>query len=115
MTKALFFQGRGPSPIHRPIFCFNNEAITYTSNVKFFGIYISENPSWATHIKYLCHKLNMALYLIKSLRDVVSLSILRNIYLTKFESILKYGIIFWGGGHKDTDTVFKIQKRCQID
>jgi hypothetical protein len=95
-TKALFFQGRGPSPIHRPIFCLNNEAITYTSNIKFLGICITENLSWATRIQYLCQKLNMALYLIKSLRDAVSLSILRNVYLTKFESILKYGIIFWG-------------------
>jgi hypothetical protein len=75
------------------------------------GIYITENLSWATQIKYLCQKLNMALYLIKSLHDVVSLSILRNVYLTKFESIMKYGIIFWGGGPKDTDTVFKIQKK----
>jgi hypothetical protein len=25
---------------------------------------------------------------------------------------LKYGIIFWGGGLKDTETVFKVQKKC---
>jgi hypothetical protein len=56
-------------------------------------------------------KLNKALYLIKSLRDSVSLPILRNVYFTEFESILKYGIIFWGGGPKDADTVFKIQKK----
>jgi hypothetical protein len=33
-----------------------------------------------------CHKLNKALYLIKSLRDSVSLPVLRNVYFTKFES-----------------------------
>jgi hypothetical protein len=75
------------------------------------GIYITENLSWATHIQYLCQKLNMALYLIKFLHDAVSLSVLRNVWLTKFESILKYGIIFWGGGPKETDTVLKLKKK----
>jgi hypothetical protein len=56
-------------------------------------------------------KLNKALYLIKSLRDSVSLQVLRNVYFTKFESILKYGIIFWGGGSNDTKTVFKVKKK----
>jgi hypothetical protein len=56
-TKALFFQGRGPGPIHRPVFSLNNKEITYTSNVIFLGIYITENLSWATHIYYLCQNL----------------------------------------------------------
>jgi hypothetical protein len=34
--------------------------------------------------------------MIKSLHDSVSIPVLRNVYFTKFESILKYGIIFWG-------------------
>jgi hypothetical protein len=50
--------------------------------------------------------------LIKSLCDSVSLSIFKNIYITKFESVLKYGILFWGGQLKDMETVFKVQKKC---
>jgi hypothetical protein len=42
----------------------------------------------------------------------LSLPVLRNAYFTKFESILKYGIIFCGGSLKDTETVFKMQKKC---
>jgi hypothetical protein len=40
-------------------------------------------------------------------RDVF---VLRNVYFTKFESILKYGIIFLGGVN-DSNAVFKIQKK----
>jgi hypothetical protein len=36
---------------------------------------------------------------------------LKNIYITKFESVLKYGILFWGGQLKDMVTVFKVQKK----
>jgi hypothetical protein len=31
----------------------------------------------------------------------MSQTILINVYYAKFESVLKYGIIFWGGVHKD--------------
>ncbi|PNF39982.1 hypothetical protein B7P43_G15963 [Cryptotermes secundus] len=111
-TKALFFQGRGPRQIDKPELYLNNKKITYTANLKFLGIYITENLSWSSHIHHLVQKLNKTIYLIKSLRDLVSLPILRSVYFAKFESLLRYGIIFWGCGQKDIQTVFKIQKKC---
>jgi hypothetical protein len=109
-TKAILFQGNGCSSIHRPSLYLNNKEITYTSNLKFLGIHITDNLNWSTHIQYLCQKLNKVLCLIKSLRDSVSKPILRNIYFTKFESILRYGIIFWGGVNY-SNAVFIIQKK----
>jgi hypothetical protein len=63
-------------------------------------------------MQYLCQELYKALYLIQSLCDSVS----RNVYFTKFGSILKYGIIFLGGGGgvSDSNAVFKIQKKSLI-
>jgi hypothetical protein len=61
-TKVLFFQGRRPNSISRPVFCLNNKEITYTSNVKFLGILITDNLSWAIHIQHLSQKLNKALF-----------------------------------------------------
>jgi hypothetical protein len=46
-TKALFFQGRSLSTIHKPDLYLNTKAITYMSNLKFLGIYITETLSWA--------------------------------------------------------------------
>jgi hypothetical protein len=112
-NKVLFFQGRSNS-ISRPTVCLSNKEITYASNVNFLGIHTADNLSWAIHTQHLSPKLNKALYLIKFLRDSVSLPILRNVYLTKFESILKYGIIFWEGRLKDTETVFKVQKKKKM-
>jgi hypothetical protein len=111
-TKALFFQGHSLSTIHNPDLYLNTKAITYTYHLKFLGVCITENLSWASHIQYLTQKLNEAIYLIKSLHDCVSLPILRNVYFIKFEAILKYDIIFWGGNQKDIQMIFKIQKKC---
>jgi hypothetical protein len=45
----------------------------------------------------------------------LSLPILRNVYLTKFESILKYGIIFWGGGLRTLILFLSTEKMSKSD
>jgi hypothetical protein len=92
-TKVVLSEGRGSGLIHRPILDLNNKEITYLSNLKFIGIYVTEKLSWATHMQYLCQKLNKARYLSKSLWDSISIPVLRNVYFTKFESVILY---FWG-------------------
>jgi hypothetical protein len=49
------------------------------------------------------------LYIIKILKDVVSLYILRNIYFAKFQYLVSYGLIFWGG-ESESSKILKIQK-----
>jgi hypothetical protein len=51
---------------------------------------------WNTHIQSLCSKLSKIFYIIKSLRGVLSPNMLRSIYFGKFQSLLRYGIIFGG-------------------
>jgi hypothetical protein len=107
----LFWQSRS-IPSFRPLFCINNKEVGRLMDVKFLGIFITEDLSWTTHTQYVCQKLSKIIYLIKSLRDTVSRAVLINVYYAKFESVLKYGIIFWGGVHKDFKTLFKLQKKC---
>jgi hypothetical protein len=79
-------------------------------DLKLLGIFITEDLSWTTHTQYVCTKLSKIIYLIKSLRDTVSQTVFINVYYAKFQSVLKYGIIFWGGVQKDFKTSFKLQK-----
>jgi hypothetical protein len=83
-----------------------------SADVKFWGIFITGDISWKTHTQYVCQKLSNIIYLIKSLSDTVSQAVLINVYYEKFESVLKYGIIFWGSVDKDFKTLFKLQKKC---
>jgi len=48
--------------------------------------------------------------MISSLRGDFSLYMLRNIYFTKFQSLIRYGIILWGG-ERESVKVLKIHKK----
>jgi hypothetical protein len=51
--------------------------------------------------------------MIKSLKERLSPYMIRHIYFTTFQAILRSGILFWGGTRGDSSIrVFKIQKRA---
>jgi hypothetical protein len=79
-----------------------------TSQLRFLGISIRNNLKWSSHIHFLCLQLNKACYITKSLEDLVSFYILRNIYFSKFQSLISC-FIFWGG-ESESSKVLKIQK-----
>jgi hypothetical protein len=81
----------------RPHIFFNNSEIAYASELRFLGTDITENLKWNIHIQSLCSKLSKTSYMIKTLRGVLSPNILRSIYFGKFQSLLRYKIIFCGG------------------
>jgi hypothetical protein len=83
-SKIIFFQQSRSTSSFRPLFCISNKEVVRSVNVKFLGIFITEDLTWI-------------IYLIKSLRGTVSQTVLINVYYVKFESVLKYGTIFWGG------------------
>jgi hypothetical protein len=71
----------------------------YFSNfpvIKFLGIQIDNNMNWKSHAEYILPKLSSAIFVIRSLSYFMSLKTLRMVYFSFFQSIIKYGIIFWG-------------------
>ena len=68
---------------------FKKVKISYTSEVKFLGINTSNNLKWNTHIQFLCSKLKKVSYMISSLRGDLDLFMLRNIYFTNFQSLIR--------------------------
>jgi hypothetical protein len=90
---------------------YKNEKISYISQLKFLGIHISCALTWSTQIKVLCANLSKVCYMIKMLKDELNLYMLRNIYFAKFQSVMRYGIILWGGVSEITK-VLMVQKRA---
>jgi hypothetical protein len=94
----------------RPKVTFNNLEIAYKLDVRFLGLCITENLKWDAHIHAFSSKLCEVIYIIKSLKEIISPYIIKSIYYSNFQSSLRYGIIFWGGG-SESKPVFKLQKR----
>ena len=87
-----FNQRRHPG---RSYIIFNNKEITYSSEIKFLGLFITENLVWQAQLDNLGTSLSKICYMIKSLRNVTQM--LWSIYFAYLQSKLMYGIMFWGG------------------
>jgi hypothetical protein len=109
-TKAMLFQLNINGILPGPNITFNNAGINYTLQFRFLGINITSNLKWSTHIQTLCLNLSKVCYIIKALTNELSFGILRNIYFAKFPSLVRYGIILWGG-EKESSKVLNMQKR----
>jgi hypothetical protein len=110
-TKAMLFHLKNNNVIDAPHIFYKNEKISYISQLTFLGINISCSLTWSTQIKVLCANLSKVCYTIKMLKDEVNLYVLRNIYFAKFQAVMRYGIILWGGVSEITN-VLKVQKRA---
>jgi hypothetical protein len=97
ITKEMLFHLNKTCNLVMPKTVFKNVEISYTSEVKFVAINISNNLKWNTHILLSCSKLNKVSCMIWSLRGDLSLFMLRNTYLTKFQSLIRHVIILWAG------------------
>ena len=109
-TKATLFHFNKTCNLVRPKIVFKNVEISYTSVVKFLGISISSSLKWNTHIQFLSWMFNKVSYMITSMRSNLGLFMLRNIYFTKFPSLIRYGIILCTG-EIESAKVLKIQER----
>ena len=109
-TKAMLFHLNKTCNLIMPTIVFKNVEIRYTFEFKFLGINISNFLIWNTHIQFLCSQLNKVSYLISSLSGDLSLFMLRNIYFTKFQFLIRYGIILWGGGKRERKGIRNTKK-----
>ena len=87
----------------------SNSVITNINCTKFLGLIIDSTLSWKDHVTEITPKLNKACYVIRTLTFLRSSEVLRMIYFSYFDSIVSYGIIFWGNSHHNVN-IFKIKK-----
>ena len=96
----------------KPKVTINKMELNYITETKFLGIHITESLKWNSHVKVLASKLCKVSFMIKSLRETLSTNMIRNLYFTKFQSLLRFGILLWGGvGGESNKKIFLLQKR----
>jgi hypothetical protein len=85
--------------------------ISNTCSTNFLGLSLDSTLLWKIHIEQLSSKINLAYYLNRSLRSLISTENLRIIYFSCVHSIMTYCTIFWGS-LPYSDNIFKLQKRA---
>lgn len=83
--------------------------IESTSNSKMLGIIVDDQLTWKYHIKHVINKLCTAVYALRKLYKLLDTNVLRTVYFAYIQSVLSYGLIFWGGS-SELEDVFVIQK-----
>jgi len=112
-TGIMSFHNKQTVHMVKPIVTINKKNLNYITETKFLGIHITQSLKWNAHIKALASKLSKVAFMINSLREILSTYLIRNLYFTKFQSLLRFGILLWGGaGGEINKKIFILQKRA---
>lgn len=79
------------------------------SSTRFLGLLLDSELNFSDHTLALTRKLNSVVYTLRCLRSSVKRDVLRVVYYSNFQSLLSYGIIFWGSS-STAYNVFIVQK-----
>jgi hypothetical protein len=97
-------------PLYPLVVGYADKLIKKTTNIKFLVIQIDNHINWKSRINQIIPKLSAACFAVRKLFHILNLDALRMVYFTYFQSVIKYGIIFWGNS-TDADRVFILQTR----
>jgi hypothetical protein len=70
--------------------------ITTSKDIKFLGLIIENSLTWVGHIKKVIKKLSTVCYILTNIKPVTSTNILKIIYYSYFQSVMTYGLMYWG-------------------
>lgn len=87
-----------------------NNLVSFTKEVKFLGVYVNEFLDWSQHIAHLSAKLNSVCYCFRTVCKYMNKNSIRMIYFANFNSLMRFGIVFWGSCSL-VEKIFVIQKR----
>lgn len=94
---------RGKCFLHNKVDCGQNckcEPIAQVETVKYLGVIFDPKLTWGAHSEFLQSKLRSLNYLMYYLSGFFTKYHLRKIYFALYDSVLKYGLIVWGGAAK---------------
>lgn len=83
----------------------------FVKPVAFLGVCMDSKLTWEAHALALCGKLSRNMYVLRSLKNVVSDSILLTTYYGYIQSHLSYAILCWGHS-PHAQKVFAVQRKC---
>jgi hypothetical protein len=80
--------------------------ISHANYTKFLGLTIQNDLTWDGHILDIMKKLNTACYMVRNVKQIVSMKTLKSVYFSYF---MAYGIMFWGNLFHAKRVIYKRQ------
>lgn len=77
------------------------EIIKNVENIKYLGVIVDNHLRWNEHAYYINKKIRNLLYRFYQLREILNAKMIRTIYMSLVESVLRYCLIVWGGCFKN--------------
>jgi hypothetical protein len=72
------------------------QSLPEVETTKFVGLQVDNQISWKSRISSLLKKLSSVCFVMRRLYHALTIDSLKFIYFAHFQSVIKYGIIFWG-------------------
>lgn len=108
-TNVLMFSNVRSNCSYPGSIVFENAEIPMSSTIKLLGVTIDSHLNWGMQCELLSKKLNSVVYTLRAVRNRVNTLCLKTIYYSNFQSLLSYGLIFWGAS-SHAERVFITQK-----
>jgi hypothetical protein len=108
-AHIIQFKTKNKSTADVNIIC-NNCPITTVSNMKFFDININYSLNWSSHVECIISKLSSACYIMRSIKPYMPLKTLKSICYSYFNTVMCYGLYFWGNSPHSIK-IFRLQKK----
>lgn len=74
-----------------------DEQINEVPKIKYLGVIVDRHMKWHEHINYISNKIRKLIYRFYCLRYILNKKNLVIIYKSFIESLIRYGILVWGG------------------
>jgi hypothetical protein len=107
----MSFHNGLPHFLAKPVVTFNNTTVGNTAETKFIGIRVADSLRGHSHIQLLANKFSKVTFMIRYRKEILISKFIQKIYFTKFHSLLRFGIVCWGGTRGElTSKILRIQK-----
>ena len=95
-SNCMLFQPNGNQNTLGKTLNIGTDPIEHKLNCKFLGIFIDNQLRWNNHLSHISAKLSRSVYILKTVKHILPLTLLRSLYYTMVQPYLTYGIILWG-------------------
>ena len=113
-TNAILFRPKGIQLSHDLQLKFGTENIEFVNETKFLGMTIDEHLTWSSHINKVRLKISSALFMLRSVTNLVPSDIKRMLYMSLINSHMIYGLVNWGpmATEGERKKIYKQQKKA---